>query len=276
MTTWLITGSSSGLGRAVASAALAAGHNVVLTARNPDSLDGILRQYPATATAVPLDVTDPTAVRAAVRAAEDRFGGIDILVNNAGYGLVGAVEEATPKEMRDLFETNFFGLTSMITAALPGMRARRSGTIVNISSVGARIQLAGGGLYSASKAAVEALSGSLRKEVAELGIRVIVVEPGLFRTDFSGRSLARSAPAISDYDSVLRRDSGSTSSQRRGDPDRAALALIEAVTADEPPTLLLLGPDALEGFDKAQATESAEVKRFTSLTTSTDFIGRPT
>lgn len=271
MQTWLITGSSSGLGRALASAALAAGHNVVLTARNPDALDDIVRQHPATALAVPLDVTDPSAVHAAIRAAEDRFGAIDVLVNNAGYGLVGAVEEATPKEIRDLFETNFFGLTSMITATLPGMRARRSGTIVNISSVGARIQLAGGGFYSASKAAIEALSGSLRKEVAGLGIRVIVVEPGVFRTDFSGRSLAQSDPAISDYDSILRRDSRSASAQRRGDPDRAALALIEAVTADEPPTLLLLGPDALEGFENAQTDEIARAKQFRHLTTSTDF-----
>ena len=183
MSTWLITGSSSGLGRDLARAVLDAGHNAVVTARNADAVRDLTEAYPDRALAVALDVTDPAQVAAAVRRGEERFGGIDVLVNNAGYGYRAAVEEGDEADVATLFATNVFGPVALIKAVLPGMRARRRGAIVNISSIGARICPPGSGYYAASKAALEGLSGSLRKELAPLGITVVV-----------GRAGRRSAP----------------------------------------------------------------------------------
>ena len=192
-TTWFITGCSTGLGRAFAEAVLAAGGSVVVTARDAARVQDIADTAPDRALALALDVTDPDAVTAAVAAAEERFGRVDVLVNNAGYGYRAAVEEGEPEAVRTLFDTHVHGPTGLIRAVLPGMRARGTGTIVNISSIGARISPEGSGYYAAVKAALEALSLSLRKEVAPLGIDVMVVEPGGFRTDFAGRSLTQSA-----------------------------------------------------------------------------------
>jgi NAD(P)-dependent dehydrogenase (short-subunit alcohol dehydrogenase family) len=189
MSTWFITGCSSGLGRALAQAVLANGHNAVATAREVDTVKDRVDTYPGTALALTLDVTDTTQVSAAVEQAQARFGSIDVLVNNAGYGYRAAVEEGADDDVAELFATNFFGPIAMIKAVLPGMRQRRSGAIVNISSIGARITPVGSGYYSATKAALEGASGSLRWELAPLGISVTVVEPGAFRTDFAGRSL---------------------------------------------------------------------------------------
>src|SRR5690349_12067758 len=199
MSTWLITGSSSGLGRALAGAVLDAGHNAVVAARNADSVRDLTEAHPDTTLAVALDVTDSDQVAAAVRQGEERFGGIDVLVNNAGYGYRAAVEEGDEADVAALFATNVFGPVALIKAVLPGMRARRRGAIVNISSIGARICPPGSGYYAASKAALEGLSGSLREELDPLGISVTVVEPGAFRTDFAGRSLTQSAAPIADY-----------------------------------------------------------------------------
>src|SRR6185437_13108068 len=192
-------GSSSGLGRALAESVLEAGHNAVLTARNPDAVEDLVDAHAGSALAVALDVTDSAQVAAAVRAGEERFGGIDVLVNNAGYGYRAAVEEGDEADVATLFATNVFGPVALIKAVLPGMRARRNGAIVNISSIGARICPPGSGYYAASKAALEGMSSSLRKELDPLGIAVMVVEPGGFRTDFAGRSLQQSAEAIADY-----------------------------------------------------------------------------
>ncbi|PUB32025.1 short-subunit dehydrogenase [Promicromonospora sp. AC04] len=270
VTTWFITGSSGGLGRALTEHVLAAGHQVVATARDTAAVDDLTTAYPRTAAAVRLDVTDRESIRTAVAAAEDRFGGIDVLVNNAGYGYTAAVEEGEEAAVDRLFATNFFGPVALVKAALPGMRRRGKGLIINISSVGARITLPGGGYYSAAKAALEGLSGSLRKEVEPLGLRVMVVEPGSFRTDFRGRSADRSSTTIGAYDEVLGRTGGRALGPQRGEPARAAAAILTAAEAAEPPRLLLLGSDALGGFHSAAAELAREVERFESLTRSTD------
>ncbi|NVC25511.1 SDR family NAD(P)-dependent oxidoreductase [Kocuria salina] len=270
MSTWFITGASSGLGRAIAEHVLATGHQVVATARNTSSIEDLRSAHPDTALTATLDVTDPASITAAVAAAQTRFGGIDVLVNNAGYGYTAAVEEGEDEDVARLFATNFFGPVDLIKAVLPGMRARGNGTIVNITSIGARITIPGGGYYSAAKAALEGLSGSLRKEVEPLGLHVLVVEPGSFRTAFRGRSADQSAVRIDAYDQVLGRTGDKQLSPQRGEPAKAAAAILEAVEHPEPPKLLLLGTDALGGYRTAAETEAHDVERFAHLTRSTD------
>jgi NAD(P)-dependent dehydrogenase (short-subunit alcohol dehydrogenase family) len=273
MTTWLITGCSTGLGRALAEAVLKHGHNVVVTARDVAQVQDIVAGYPGTALAVPLDVTDDAQVTAAVSAAEDRFGGVDVLVNNAGYGYRAAVEEGEDDAVGQLFDTHVFGMVRTMKAVLPGMRARRSGAIVNLSSIGARRSPEGSGYYSAVKAAVEALTLSLRKEVAPLGITAMVVEPGGFRTDFSGRSLTQAAQPIADYADTAgkRRKEHSPHGTQKGDPAKAAAAVIQAVESDDPPYMLLLGNDAADTFRAALDALRTEVDAWDTLSRSTDF-----
>jgi NAD(P)-dependent dehydrogenase (short-subunit alcohol dehydrogenase family) len=271
MTTWFITGASSGLGRALAEHALSTGHQVVATAREAAALDDLRIDYPDTALILTLDVTDRASISVAVVAAEQRFGSIDVLVNNAGYGYTAAVEEGEDDAVQRLFATNFFGPTTLIKTALPGMRAAGTGTIVNISSVGARITIPGGGYYSAAKAALEGLSGSLRKEIEPFGLHVMVVEPGSFRTEFRGRSADRSENQIDAYDEVLGRTGEKTLGEQSGDPAKAAAAILAAVEHPEPPKLLVLGTDALGGFHAAAGDAARDVERFEHLTRSTDF-----
>ncbi|MFD3405321.1 oxidoreductase [Kribbella sp. NPDC058693] len=274
MTTWLITGCSTGLGRAFAEAVLHRGHNVVVTAREVAQVQDLAEKYPDTALPLPLDVTDDHQVTAAVGAAEERFGGVDVLVNNAGYGYRAAVEEGEDDAVRRLFETHVFGTVRTIKAVLPGMRARRTGTIVNLSSIGARICPEGSGYYSAVKAAIEALTLSLRKEVAPLGITAMVVEPGGFRTDFAGRSLTQSAVPIADYADTAgkrRKEFGTGHGRQPGDPAKAAGALIQAVESDNPPYMLLLGNDTSDGFRAALDALRAEADAWETLSRSTDF-----
>jgi NAD(P)-dependent dehydrogenase (short-subunit alcohol dehydrogenase family) len=274
MPTWFITGCSTGLGRALAEAVLERGENAVITARDAGRLADLAKAHPGTALALALDVTDDEQVAAAVRQAEGTFGGIDVLVNNAGYGYRAAVEEGDPADVRRLFATNFFGPVALIKAALPGMRARRSGAIVNISSIGALRCPPGSGYYSASKAALEAMTGSLRKEAEPLGIKVIVIEPGGFRTDFSGRSLTQSATAIGDYAETAgrrRKENDTVDGTQPGDPARAAQAVIEVVAAPRPPSLLLLGRDALATATAVLDAQRAEVEEWRELSASTDF-----
>src|SRR6185312_7707273 len=192
--------------------------------------------HAGSALAVALDVTDDGQVTEAVRLGEERFGAVDVLVNNAGYGYRAAVEEADEADVATLFATDFFGPVALIKAVLPGMRARRHGAIVNISSIGARISPPGSGYYSASKAALEGMSASLHKEVGPLGISVTVVEPGGFRTDFAGRSLQQSSAAIPDYADTAgrrRKENDTAHGNQPGDPSRAAEAIITAVEAPE-------------------------------------------
>ena len=222
--TWLITGCSTGLGRALAEAVIGAGHNAVVTARDATKVADLAEPAPERVLAAALDVTDPEQVGSAVRQAEERFGGVDVLVNNAGYGYRAAVEEGDDADVRTLFETHFFGTVAMIKAVLPGMRSRRSGAIVNLSSIGAQLTPVGSGYYAAAKAALEGLSGALRGELAPLGISVTVVEPGAFRTDFAGRSLVQSATVIDDYASTAgqrRKENDTMHGNQAGDPAKA-------------------------------------------------------
>jgi NAD(P)-dependent dehydrogenase (short-subunit alcohol dehydrogenase family) len=273
MTTWLITGCSTGLGRALAEAVLATGDNAVVTARDAANVDDLAKAYPSNALALALDVTDPAQVRAGVAAAEARFGGVDVLVNNAGYGYRAAVEEGDDRDVQRLFDTNFFGAVAMIKAVLPGMRSRRSGTILNISSIGARVCPPGSGYYSASKAALEGMSGSLRKELQPLGITVTSVEPGGFRTDFAGRSLAQAATPIADYADTAgrrRKEHDTTHGTQPGDPGKAARVLITAVRSGKAPELLMLGTDAVTAITSVLDAQRAEVEEWRSVSTSTD------
>jgi NAD(P)-dependent dehydrogenase (short-subunit alcohol dehydrogenase family) len=273
MATWLITGCSTGLGRALAEAVLASGHNAVVTARNVDAVEDIVAGFPDTSLALPLDVTDKAQISAAVKAAEDRFGAIDVLVNNAGYGYRAAVEEADDADIRRLFDTNFFGAVDMIKAVVPGMRANKSGSILNISSIGARITPPGSGYYAATKAALEGMSGSLRNELKPLGINVTAIEPGGFRTDFAGRSLTQSTTAIGDYADTAgkrRKEVDTAHGTQPGDPDKAARAIMAVVDSPNPPGLLVLGTDAFGAFGKVAEAQRAELDQWRELSTSTD------
>jgi NAD(P)-dependent dehydrogenase (short-subunit alcohol dehydrogenase family) len=273
MSTWLITGCSTGLGRALAEAVIAAGHNAVVTARHVEkvadlAVDNTDRVFP-----LPLDVTDTAQIGSAVSQAEEKFGDVDVLVDNAGYGYRAAVEEGDEPDIRQLFETQFFGAVAMIKAVLPGMRARRSGAIVNISTIGVQIMPAGSGYYAASKAALEAMSGALYAELKPLGISVTVVEPGAFRTDFAGRSLTQSSTVIDDYADTAgkrRKEHDTAHGTQPGDPAKAATAIIAAVESDQPPAFLLLGNDALRTYRRLAAAKLDTIETWEHLSTGTD------
>src|SRR6478752_6243220 len=274
MTTWLITGCSTGLGRALAQAVLDRGHNAVVTARDAGKVQDLADAFPETAIAVALDVTDDDQVEAAVAAAEKRFGGVDVLVNNAGYGYRAAVEEGEDDAVHQLFDTHVFGTARTIKATLPGMRARRSGTIVNLSSIGARVSPEGSGYYSAVKAAIEALTLSLSKEVAPHGITAMVVEPGGFRTDFAGRALTQAEHPIADYAETAgkrRIEHDTAHGTQPGDPAKAAAALIDVVESGKAPYMLLLGNDASDAFRAALDALRDDVDAWEQVSRSTDF-----
>ena len=274
MSTWLITGCSTGIGRSLAEAVLARGDSAVVTARDSARVGDLAAAYPENALALALDVTDREQVTSVVRAAEERFAGVDVLVNNAGYGYRAAVEEGDDEDVERLFATNFFGAVAMIKAVLPTMRARRSGAIVNISSIGARICPPGSGYYAASKAALEGMSGSLRRELQPLGITVMAVEPGGFRTDFAGRSLTQSTEPIADYAETAgkrRKEHDRVHGTQPGDPHKGAQAILIAVSAKDAPTLLLLGSDALSAYEQMLEAQRAEVEAWRELSVSTDF-----
>jgi NAD(P)-dependent dehydrogenase (short-subunit alcohol dehydrogenase family) len=245
---WFITGCSTGFGLELARQTIERGYRTVMTARDPSRLEG----YGATdkVLVLKLDVTQPDQVAAAIQAAQARFGGIDVLVNNAGIGYFAAVEEGEVAEVRKMFEVNVFGLSRMTQAVLPGMRKRRSGCIVNVSSLGGIRGMPALGQYCATKFAVEGLSEALRQEVEPLGIRVMVVEPSGFRTDWAGRSAHESAHQLDDYVATaghVRLNVRAASGRQRGDPVRAAKAIVQAVASGHPPHHLLLGNDAFEG-----------------------------
>jgi NAD(P)-dependent dehydrogenase (short-subunit alcohol dehydrogenase family) len=246
---WFITGCSTGFGRELARLLLERGHGVAVTARDPRKIDDIAAAHRDLALPLALDVTDGEQISEATHIAEDHFGRIDVLVNNAGYGYLAAIEEGEDADIRALFETNVFGLAAMTRAVLPGMRARRKGHIVNISSQGGLAGFPGVGYYNATKFAVEGLSEALAKEVEPLGIKVLIVEPGPFRTDWAGRSLKQPQNPIEDYAETAvarRRRISSYSGQQPGDPVRAAEAMIKAVESPHPPLRLLLGRPALD------------------------------
>ena len=246
---WFITGCSTGFGRELASNVLARGWRAVVTARDRRKVQDLIAGHDGRALALGLDVNVADQVAATVAAAESTFGRIDVLVNNAGFGYLGAVEESDESEVRAMFDTNYFGLVRMTNAVLPGMRTRRSGHIVNISSMGGLVSFPGLGHYNATKFAVEGLSEALAQELAPLGIKVLIVEPGPFRTNWAGASIKQASARIDDYATTAAatqlRISG-YSGQQPGDPARAAEAIIRAVGSPSPPLRLLLGRMALQ------------------------------
>jgi NAD(P)-dependent dehydrogenase (short-subunit alcohol dehydrogenase family) len=243
---WLITGCSSGFGRLMAEAVLARGDKAVVTARIRASIADLVERYPDAARAATLDVTKTGAPAKAVALAEESFGGLDVLVNNAGYGFIGALEEAVPDEYRPVFETNVFGLIEMTRAALPSLRKTGGGRIVNISSGAGVVGAAGFGIYNATKFAVEGLSEALAQEVGPLGIAVIIVEPGPFRTDFLGRSITAARVELPAYQKTVgaRAYRDSNDGKQAGDPEKAVAVILRAVDSDDPPLHLPLGKRA--------------------------------
>jgi len=271
---WFITGCSTGFGRELAKQLLEGGYGVAVTARDVDKVRDLVEINEANGLALTLDVTDKQQVAEAVAAAEAHFGRIDVLVNNAGFGYFGAVEESDEAEVRAMFETNFWGLTSMTQAVLPGMRARRSGAIVNISSIGGLVGNPGVGFYNATKFAVNGISEALKKELAPLGIKVILVQPSGFRTDWAGRSAADADVSIEDYAEtagVMQATIRGMSGRQPGDPVRAAKAIIDAVESDDPPFSLLLGRAALRGARAKIESLSAETEKYAAISEGADF-----
>jgi NAD(P)-dependent dehydrogenase (short-subunit alcohol dehydrogenase family) len=273
MRVWFITGASRGFGALIAKEALARGDAVVATARDPKTITAQLGEH-ETLLAARLDVTREDQAHEAVAAALKRFGRIDVLVNNAGYGLLGAVEEASAAEVERLFATNVFGLLNVTRAVLPAMRRQRTGHVINMSSVGGYVGFPGWGVYGSTKFAVEGLSEALHAELAPLGIKVTVVEPGYFRTDFlDNRSLTTVAP-IADYASsagATRRAAVEQNHAQQGDPSKLAKAMLVLVDAAEPPLRLALGSDTIERVEKKNAAVAAELAAWRALSLSTDF-----
>jgi NAD(P)-dependent dehydrogenase (short-subunit alcohol dehydrogenase family) len=247
---WFITGCSTGFGRALALELLQAGYPTVVTSRNQNDIQDIADLYPTLALPLALDVTKPDQIKATVTQAIKHFGQIDVLVNNAGIGYFGAIEESEEAEVRKMFEINVFGLAAMTQAVLPPMRKRKKGHILNIASIGGLRSFPGVGFYNATKYAVDGLSESLAKEVAPLGIKVTIIAPSGFRTDWAGRSAKDSSLKIDDYATTAwknREDIRGYSGNQPGDPIRAAKAMIQITETDNPPMRLLLGAAALKG-----------------------------
>jgi NAD(P)-dependent dehydrogenase (short-subunit alcohol dehydrogenase family) len=270
---WLITGSSRGLGRAITEAALESGHQVVATARNIIHLQDLKKTYGDQVLTIVLDVTDETAAYQAVQSAIDQFGHLDILVNNAGYGNINSIEETSLTDFHAEIETNLFGTIILTKAALPFMRKRRSGHIIQVSSIGGRIGPIGRGPYAAAKWGVEGFSEVLEKEVGPLGIKVTIIEPGGFRTDFAGSSTSIH-DSIQDYDATV----GATARFQRdyngnqpGDPKKAALAILKIAEMSSPPLRLLLGSDAFNGAIRNDQLKTQSDKEWGDLSKSTDY-----
>lgn len=271
----LITGVSSGLGCALAEAALQGGHTVIGTVRSEAARARFEALSPDNkAHAVVLDVTDFDTIPAVVAAIEETFGPLDVLVNNAGYGHEGTLEESPLDELLHQFDVNVFGAVAMIKAVLPAMRKRRSGHIINITSMAGFVGLPGIPYYSGSKFALEGISEVLAKEVSGFGIKVTAVAPGSFRTDWAGRSMVRTERSIEDYDSLfepVRRARKAKSGNQTGDPVKAAQAILKLIEADNPPTHLILGSDALKLVREKLTQLHQEIDAWEALTNSTEF-----
>lgn len=274
MKTWLITGCSSGFGQRLALAAAQRGDQVIATARTPETIADMAEPFGGRMITLPLDVTDAASARAAVAKAVESFGGFDVLVNNAGYGLFGAIEEGTPEEYRPMFEVNVFGLIETTRAALPVLR-RSGGTIVNMSS-GAGIAGSGGaGHYNAAKFAVEGISEALAGELAPFGIRVLIVEPGPFRTEFLGRSITMAAKQMPDYEASSRRHYRETNNgNQAGDPDKAVAVILRAVDSENAPLHLPLGPAAHAIAERKLAAFRSDIDAWRDVSIATDFDQR--
>ncbi|WP_158803032.1 MULTISPECIES: oxidoreductase [unclassified Acidisoma] len=272
--TFFITGVSSGFGLALSEEALAAGHRVVGTVRNEAARADFDRLEKGRSFAKLLDVTDYEAVPRVVGEIEKEIGGIDVLVNNAGYGMEGIIEESSMEDLRRQFDVNVFGAVAVLKAVLPFMRARRSGHIINITSMGGIVTFPGVGFYHGSKFALEGISETLGKEVKDFGIAVTAVAPGGFRTDWAGRSMVRAPRVIADYDALfepVRAARQARDGKQPGDPRKAAQAILKLVASDNPPAHLLLGPDAVTLVDAKLLALQAEIDAWRGLSMSTDF-----
>jgi NADP-dependent 3-hydroxy acid dehydrogenase YdfG len=271
---WFITGASTGFGRLLAEEVLKTGGKAIATARNLDKVKDLEVQYPQTAKALALDVTDAGQVDSAVTQAFAQFGQVDVLVNNAGYGVAGAIEEVSEAEFMPMFETNVFGLLRVTRAFLPHLRKQRSGHILNLSSIGGVVASPGIGFYNATKFAVEGISEALAAELAPLGIRVTIIEPGPFRTDFLGRSGVVAKTRTADYDSTagnMRKYFVENDGKQKGDPLRAVHAMMQVVESPEPPLRLLLGASALERLRGKLSNWEKEIAVWEKVTVGADF-----
>ncbi|MBW4694169.1 MAG: SDR family NAD(P)-dependent oxidoreductase [Lyngbya sp. HA4199-MV5] len=271
---WLITGSSTGFGRSLAEAVLKHGSRLIATARKPEQLDDLVKQYPDRVKAIWLDVTQPQSIREAVEAAIATFGRIDVLVNNAGYGLIGALEEVSDAQIQRNFDTVLFGSINMMRAVLPIMRQQQSGHIINMSAIAGFTNELGFSIYGGAKFALEGVSEAVYGEVAPLGIKVTIVEPGPFRTDFIGRSLDRAEhsmeayqPTVGKFLQFLNTIEGS----QPGDPDKAAQAIIQVVNAENPPLRLVLGRYAYSKFREKIESLTQELNEWEAIAANTDF-----
>jgi len=270
---WLITGCSTGLGRALAREVLKSGDRCLVTARDPRTLEDLVALAPDRAAAVRLDVTNRAEREAALRAALERFGRLDVLVNNAGYGVLGAMEEVSEESERRVFETNVFALFALTRAALPIFRAQRSGHIFQLSSIAGFVSTPGFGIYNATKYAVEGMSEALAGEVGPMGIRVTIVEPGPFRTEFLGRSLDPAAPA-SAYEATIgatRQYARDMADRQTGDPERAAKAMVAMTRHPDPPLRLVLGKIAVQRMRGKLASVTAELDAWEHVALEADF-----
>ena len=271
---WFITGCSTGFGRELAKEALLQGYRVVVTARKPADVQDLVAAYPDTSLALALDVTNNQQIQHAVEQAHSKFGQIDVLVNNAGIGYFSSIEEADEIEIRRMFEINLFGLAHMTQAVLPLMRAQRSGHILHIASIGGLRSFPGVGFYNATKYAVDGLSESLAKEVAHLGIKVTIVCPSGFRTDWAGRSANETPSRIPDYDTTAAKnmsDIRNVSGKQAGDPVKAAKAMIQVVETENPPLRLLLGKAALKGARIKLQELSTDFETWADVTEGADY-----
>ena len=270
---WLITGSSTGFGRTLAETVLQQGDIVIVTARKPEQLQDLIAQYPATALALKLDVTDKAEIETAIEKAIAKFGRIDILVNNAGYGLIGALEEVSDEQIQRNFNTNLFGAIDVIRAILPVMREQQSGHIINMSAIAGFTNELGFSIYGGAKFALEGVSEALQGEVAPLGIKVTIVEPGPFRTDFIGRSLdrAESMDAYQDTVGNFLNFLNNIEGKQPGDPQKAAEAIIKVVDSDNPPLRLVLGKYAYTKFRKKLESLTTELDAWEAVAINTDF-----
>lgn len=272
--TWFITGTSTGFGRLLAEEVLKSGGKVAATARKPEQIADLEKQYPHQAKAIRLDVTDPAQIEAAAQEAIAHFGRIDVLVNNAGYGVAGAIEEVSEDEFLPMFETNILGLIRVTRAFLPQLRKQRSGHILNVSSIGGLVTTPGIGYYHTTKFAIEGFSEALAAELAPLGIRVTLIEPGPFRTDFLGRSGVVASKRIPDYDSTagnMRKYFAEQNGKQPGDPQRAIRAMIDVVESPNPPLRLLLGASALQRLRAKLDNWQKEITAWEQTTVGADF-----
>ncbi len=271
---WFITGCSSGFGRLLAQEVLRRGEHVIATARNITKLEDLTYQYPHTARAYSLDVTDPEQIESVAQLAIEAFGHVDVLVNNAGYGVNGAIEEVSEAEFEPMFQTNIYGLIRTTKAFLPHMRKRGSGHIVNLSSIAGLVGQPGWGFYNTTKFAVEGFSEALAKELKPLGVHVTLIEPGPFRTDFLGRSGKLAALELPEYAETAgksREYFKTQAGKQPGDPQKAVNAIIAVVDSPEPPVHLLLGKLALESLRKKLAQRQEEIATWEQVTVGADF-----